>query len=91
MDNIQVRLFKTCAPAIADGLTYIINLSFRSGVFPAEWKQARVSPIFKKGAKTDPGNFRPVSVLPVVSKIIEHIAHKQLYEFLAEHVLFCNQ
>ena len=89
IDNIQIRLLKACAPAIVDSLTYILNLSLQLGVFPTEWKKARVSPIFKKGSKTDPGNFRPVSVLPVVSKIIERIAHKQLYEYLTEHKLLC--
>ena len=67
LDNIQVRLFKITAPAIASSLTYVINLSLETGTFPLEWKTARISPIHKKGSKTEPGNFRPISVLPVIS------------------------
>jgi hypothetical protein len=73
LDNIQVRLLKTCATEIVDSLTYLVNLSLHSGKFPKDWKLAKITPIHKKGAKTDPGNYRPVSVLPVISKFIERI------------------
>ena len=49
LDNIQVRLLKITAPAIASSLTYVINLSLATGKFPLEWKTARISPIHKKG------------------------------------------
>ena len=61
----------------------IINLSMSSGVFPDDWKIARVVPLFKAGSRDDPNNYRPVSVLPVDSKIIERVVHDQLYRNLA--------
>ena len=65
-----------------DGLTFIINQSITNGIFPNAWKRARVSPIFKEGRRTDPNNYRPISVLPVVSKLIERVVFNQLYEYL---------
>ena len=59
-----------------------MNLSIFSGTVPDEWKHARVSPVFKKGAKGDPNNYRPISVLPVVSKLVERVVFKQLYWYL---------
>ena len=63
-------------------LTFIINLSITTGIFPNEWKYARVSPIFKDEDKTDPNNYRPISVLPIVSKLIERVVFNQLYTYL---------
>ena len=70
-------------------LTNIINYSIKTGIFPDQWKLARVSPIFKSGAQTDVGNYRPISILPVLSKILEKHVYDQLYEFLSG--LFRNQ
>ena len=77
--------------SIARSLAYIINLSLQSGVFPNEWKSTRISPIFKNGAKTEPGNYRPVSILPVISKFIERIVHQQLYKYLNDNNLLSFQ
>lgn len=71
LDNISARLLKEAAPIVTRSLTFIINLSITTGVFPNAWKIAKVSPIFKEDVKTDPNNYRPISVLPVVSKLIE--------------------
>ena len=62
----------------------ICNLSLQTSKFPSDWKQARVTPIFKSGDKSDVYNYRPISVLPVVSKIIERAVHNQLYMYLTE-------
>ena len=50
------------------GITFIINQSITTGIFPTAWKRAIVSPIFKEDLRTDPNNYRPISVLPVVCK-----------------------
>ena len=73
LDNISARLLKEASPIVTLRLTFIINLSFITGIFPNAWKRARVSPIFKEDLKTDPNNYRPISVLPVVSKLIERV------------------
>ena len=61
------------SPTVTRSLTFIINLSITTGIFPNAWKRARVSPIFKEDLKTDPNNYRPISVLPVESKLIERV------------------
>ena len=68
-------------------LTHIINLSIRCGYFPDEWKISKVLPLYKEDIKSDPNNYRPISILPVVSKIIEKVIFKQLYEYLTHNNL----
>ena len=70
LDNISARLLKEASPIVTRSLTFIINQSITTGIFPNAWKRARVSPIFKEDLRTDPNNYRPISVLPVVSKLI---------------------
>ena len=60
----------------------IINLSIKLSTFPEECKIAKLKPIFKKGARTDPKNYRPISLLPLVSKIIEKSIHFQIEDYL---------
>ena len=63
-------------------LRNIINLSIKLSTFPEECKIAKLKPIFKKGARTDPKNYRPISLLPLVSKIIEKSIHFQIEDLL---------
>ena len=82
LDNYQSKLLKLTSPSICKSLTFIINKSLSTGQFPDEWKSARIAAIYKKGNKLSTGNYRPVSILPVLSKVSEKIVHKQLYDFL---------
>ena len=66
-DGISAKLIKISASHIAASLRWIINLSLRTGVMPATWKHARVSPIYKTGDKAECGNYRPISVLCGIS------------------------
>ena len=75
LDKVPVRLLKLCVNEIADSLTSIINLSFETATFPDIWKIARVTPIYKSGGKSLQLNYRPISVLPVISKICERHVH----------------
>ena len=90
LDGISCRLLKEAAPIVAPSLTHIINLSITTGIFPDEWKLARVSPIYKEGVKSDPNNYRPISVLPVISKLIERVVFDQFYEYLIVHDLLAD-
>ena len=72
-DDLPAKLLKVGAISIAEPLTYIVNLSLRTCVFPNIWKNARICPIHKGGDSTDPSNYRPISILPVMSKIIERV------------------
>ena len=72
---------------IVPSLTFIINLSIRTRIFPDDWKVAKVTPIYKEGGKTNQNNYRPISVLPVVTKLIERVIFYQFYSYLTEHNL----
>ena len=73
IDEISAKVLKAAAPAIAEPLTRIFNMSIVSDKFPAEWKVARLTLIFKKGQRSMFDNYRPISILPVVSKLMERI------------------
>ena len=91
LDNLPPGLLKDAAGVIAKPLTFIINLSLETGVVPTEWKMAKVIPIFKSGSMAEIDNYRPISILPTLSKILEKMVHKQLMKhfefngFLSEH------
>ena len=90
LDKIPCKLFKLAVDIILPPLRCIFNRSIESGVFPDKWKSARVTHIFKKGVKTDPRNYRPISVLPVVAKIFEKAVYNQFYKFLNDNKLLCS-
>ena len=62
-------------------------------IFPDEWKSARVTPLYKNsGKRSDPTNYRPISVIPVVTKVFERIIYDQLYHYLTKNnFLSCHQ
>ena len=71
IDKISCKIIKIAAPAISDSLTLIFNQAITLSSFPDEWKIARVIPLYKNGQRNIPGNYRPISVLPAISKIME--------------------
>uniref|UniRef100_A0ABM0MXH9 RNA-directed DNA polymerase from mobile element jockey-like n=1 Tax=Saccoglossus kowalevskii TaxID=10224 RepID=A0ABM0MXH9_SACKO len=90
-DQRSAKLLIHTAEYISKPLSHIINLSFSSGSFPNALKIAKVTPIFKKGTPFDPGNFRPVSVLPQLSKLFEKIINKQLTVYLNKFNIFYSK
>ena len=82
LDKVSSRLLKDSADVIAPVLTNIINCSFRNKSFPQSWKSAKVMALFKNSDADNCDNYRPISVLPTVSKIVERAAHIQLYNHL---------
>jgi hypothetical protein len=68
-------------------LTYIFNRIIDSGIYPNILKNAKVSPIFKSGEKWLPTNYRPIYVLPVISKVIEKHISRHMYQYLAKYNL----
>ena len=90
IDGISATHLKSAKNEIAPYITKLINMSFQSGVFPDEWKSSKICPLFKKGETSFICNYRPIAILPVVSKLIEKVAHKQLYTFLSMHNILCN-
>lgn len=82
IDNIPASFLKDTALVIAQPLACIINLSLKTGVFPEDLKLARVTPIYKSGSRDLFNNYRPISVLPVLSKIYEKCVHQQIIDHL---------
>ena len=85
LDKIPARLLIDAADIVVRPLTDIINCSLRSGTVPLDLKSARVIPLFKKGKMDDMDNYRPISILPTVSKLLERAVHTQFYQYLREH------
>ena len=90
VDKISSKIIEIAAPAISDSLTYIFNQAITLSLFPHEWKTARVIPLYKNGQRNLPGNYRPISVLPVISKIMERILYDQLYNYLTKFELLSD-
>ena len=88
LDLIPTRFLKDGAKYITTPLTHILNLSLSAGQIPAELKTANITPIHKKQSKTEAGNYSPISILSIVSKIWEKAIYEQLSQFLAHHNLF---
>ena len=86
-DGFSASILKLASPAIVASITKICNMSLISGNFPSQWKEARVLPLYKGGNKANSSNYRPISVLPILSKIIEKHVYNSLYDFLQEHNL----
>ena len=87
-DRIHTKTLKAVLPSILEPLTYLINLSLRSGVFPSILKKARIIPLHKGGSHDDPSNFRPISILSVFSKVFERPLQRLLHQFLEKKGFF---
>ena len=73
IDNLTAKFLKEGAPVLASPITDLVNLSILLSLFPDDCKIAKLKPLYKKEAKTKPKNYRPISLLPLLSKIIERI------------------
>ena len=91
LDFISARLLKYGARAICRPVTRLLNLSISTGKFPDIWKCSKVSALFKCGDRTNPTNYRPISILPTLSKIMEKVVHSQFYKFLNSHDLLSSK
>ena len=89
-DGVNMSVVKNIYHVIADPLTFICNLSLTSGVFPDKMKIAKVIPLFKSGDKNVYTNYRPVSLLPQFSKVLEKVFSKRLNNFLEKYELLSN-
>jgi len=81
-NNISTKLLKASIDSVVIPVTHIMNLSLMTGIVPNQMKISKVIPIFKSGNKSDFNNYRPISILPVFSKILGKIVSKKLLTFL---------
>ena len=87
LNDLSVKMLRLSSQVIAAPLTKILNLSIQSRIFPDSLKNAKVTPCFKKGDKSDKTNYRPISILPIVSQIRERHISDQIKEYLKSHKL----
>ena len=86
VDGIPAKFIKASNKFLTKPLTYIINLSIKTCAFPDAIKIARVTPVLKgKGSKEECTNYRPMSILPIFSKILKKIVNFQLMKYLTEN------
>ena len=90
-DNISNKLIKLAKGALTQPLTLISNQILRTGIFPKELKISRVKPLFKSGDPLQFNNYRPVSLLPSLSKIFEHVIFDQIMCYLTENSLLSSE
>ena len=86
--SIPNKLFKQFKNPLGEPLTLLLNLTFSEGKFPSILKVGKIFPVHKKGCKTEVTNYRPISLLSNISKIIEKMVHGRLYMFLEQNNAF---
>ena len=86
-DGIAVNIVKKSYHNCIDILTHVIHLSFSKGVFPSEMKTAKVIPLYKNDNNMVVNNYRPISILPVFSKLLERLMYNRLISFINKHKL----
>ena len=86
-DKITPIVLKECIELLKLPLSILFNMSIQEGVVPDDWRIANVTPIFKKGQKCDPSNYRPISLTSHVGKLMERIISDKLKKHLQEHNL----
>ena len=87
VDYIDTATLKLVAREILPAITHIINLSISQGTFPTIWKHSKVIPLLKKGDPLSAKNYRPVALLPILSKILEKAVFIQIVEYLEQNKL----
>ena len=90
-NQIPAFIYEILEPLIINPLTHIVNLSLKSHEFPDVWKKALVIPIFKSGKRSLPNNYRPISLLPILSKVLEKILNNQIRDYLEINDLIASR
>lgn len=90
-DHLPAKFLKLVAEHIASPLTDIINSFIKTSDFPSAWKQARVTPIPKVDSPQENSDFRPISILPVLSKVYERLVHNQIVEHVENNHLLADK
>ena len=87
VDGIPPKLLKEIVEQISTTFAKLFNLSLEEGIVPSEWKEANITPLFKKASRDKPENYRPVSLTSVACKLLETLNRDHMVEFLVKHNL----
>ena len=90
-DNISPRLLKLIPNESANFLEIIFKCSLSTAEIPDDWRMANITPLYKKGNKSDPSNYRPVSLTSIPCKLLEHIIKSSVYRHLEQHNLITEK
>lgn len=90
IDKVNSLLLKDCLLSSIQQVAHLFNQIFITGQIPDTWKMATVIPLFKSGTKTSVSNYRPISLLPCIAKLMEKLIHNRLYYFLDDSQFFSN-
>ena len=90
-DGITVDMLRMTFAVVGPHLLHLVNSCITKCDMPTEWKSAVVIPLYKKGDRLDPSNYRPISIIPVVAKLCERVVCSQLMTYLCCHDLICPQ
>ena len=91
IDLIPTLILKDCFEVLTDQLTYLFNQSMTLSIFPDLWKIATITPIPKSGDLTQVGNRRPISILPLIGKMMELLCVPRFSEYLENHDILCTE
>ena len=86
-DGISARFLREVAADITEPLAYLYNFSIQSGFIPSDWKQSNVTAVYKQGPCDDPSNYRPISVVPIIAKVLEKLVASQLNSYCEKNQL----
>ena len=90
LDSINNKIVKTASMQLAMSMTFIVNKSIKEGIVPLIYKKARIVPLYKKGSANECWNYRPISLLPFLSKILEKAVCRQSMIYLESYQLLCK-
>jgi len=90
-DEISPRLLKKLHTEKAPNLTIMFQRSLDTGIVPKDWKHARVTPAFKKGSKSKPSKYRPITLTRIASKLMGDIILSNIMDYFDTHNILCPQ
>jgi hypothetical protein len=91
VDKVHPKVLKECSNSIAKPLSILFNRSYSGGIVPKLWLHANVTPLFKKGDKLNPSNYRPISLTSIVCKIMESLIRDSMMKHLIDNNLIIKE